>query len=75
MGALYEEIKQLPSQLFTDVHQFIESLGDDITESKKLEIYEKRLMAETMLSRPVMKKFKAKIRQAGLFDSPSPDNA
>jgi hypothetical protein len=31
-------------------------------------IYEQRLLAETMLSRPVMKGFKAMIREQGLFN-------
>jgi len=31
-------------------------------------IYEKRVLAETMISRPVMKGFKAMIRQQGLLD-------
>jgi len=39
--------------------------GDD-PELREL-IYEKRVLAETMISRPVMKGFKALIREQGLF--------
>jgi hypothetical protein len=33
-----------------------------------MQIYEKRLLAETVISRPVMKQFKAFIREQGLLD-------
>ena len=33
----------------------------------KMRIYEQRLLAETMLSRPLMKAFKARLREAGIL--------
>ena len=32
-----------------------------------MEIYERRLLAETMISRPVMKAYKARLRAAGIL--------
>ena len=71
MAELYDEVKHLNGELFEQnhIHTFIASARGEISEAKKLEIYEQRLMAETMLSRPVMKKFKARIRSNGLFQA------
>ena len=68
MALLYEQVKHLPGELFDkDFHELIDVARNNLTESMKEVIYEKRLLAETMLSRPVMKAFKAMIRQNGLF--------
>ncbi|WP_018277231.1 hypothetical protein WKI13_14160 [Teredinibacter turnerae] len=68
MTLLYSSVSHLPGNLFDEsMHQFIERTRHSLTEDIKLEIYEQRVLAETVLSRPVMKEFKARIRSAGLF--------
>jgi len=69
MTLLYDAVKHLPGELFTgeNIHAFIDSVRASSNEDIRMEIYEKRLMAETMLSRPLMKQFKARIRRQGLF--------
>jgi hypothetical protein len=37
-------------------------------------VYEKRLLAETAISRPVMKQFKAFIRETGLLEDTKADD-
>lgn len=77
MALLYDQIKYLPGQLLSaELHPLIASaraLGDD--EALKNLIYEKRLLAETTISRPVMKGFKAMIRQQGLLEDSRDDEA
>lgn len=70
MALLYDEIKHQPSPLLAaDTHTLIaaarQQTGDEMMKNL---IYEKRLLAEIALSRPVMKAFKAMIRQEGLLD-------
>lgn len=68
MALLYDRIKHLPGQLLdADIHQLIESARNCADEALKDLIYEKRLLAETAISRPVMKGFKALIRAEGLL--------
>ncbi|MEI8572165.1 hypothetical protein U737_09940 [Methylomonas sp. LW13] len=70
MALLYDCVKHLPGQLLpADLHPLIATARtreDD--EALKNLIYEKRLMAETAISRPVMKGFKAMIREQGLLE-------
>ena len=72
MEALYLCIKDLPSdKLGHQYHQFIAPYANtdrhNISDEKILEIYEMRVLAETEISRPVMKKFKARLRQEGVL--------
>ncbi|MCU7938880.1 MAG: hypothetical protein KZQ64_03370 [gamma proteobacterium symbiont of Bathyaustriella thionipta] len=68
MAFLYEQLKNQPGKLFhNDIHQFIFIARQDLSDKMRLCIYEKRVMAETIISRPVMKRFKAMIRQTGLI--------
>ncbi len=76
MTALYDEIKVAPSELFsTDIHKLIESVrpmvdtetDEEMDAEWQEAIYEMRVLAETKISRPVMKSFKAAIRQKGIF--------
>ena len=70
MALLYDEVKHLPSSILgKDIHALIATArnsheDDDIREF----VYEKRVLAETMISRPVMKGFKGMIREDGLFN-------
>lgn len=70
MALLYDHVKHLPGQLLdTGLHPLIATArADENNEMLKNLIYEKRLMAETAISRPVMKGFKAMIREQGLLE-------
>ena len=68
MAALYDQVKREPGELMgQDMHDLIAEVRNDLTEADKERVYEMRVLAETRLSRPVMKGFKARIRQDGLF--------
>ena len=69
MAVLYQQTKHQPGNLLgNDIHQLIKKTGNTPDEEMSNHIYEKRLLAETMISRPVMKEFKALIRKTGLLD-------
>lgn len=68
MTLLYEQVKHCPSELLgADIHALIANAQNQLDDATKMIIYEQRLLAETMISRPVMKGFKALIREQGLF--------
>jgi len=68
MAHLYDALKDRPGQRFGDeFHHLIAVARGDTSEASRNFIYEKRVLAETAISRPVMKAFKAMIRQQGLF--------
>jgi len=68
MELLYDEVKTQPGHLLdTALHLLIAQAREHPDEATKNIIYEKRLLAETAISRPVMKGFKAMIRQEGLI--------
>lgn len=68
MAHLYDAVKDRPGQRFGDeFHALIASARSDASEAMKNFVYEKRVLAETAISRPVMKAFKAMIREQGLF--------
>lgn len=48
-------------------HELIAEARRQSDDDLKMHIYEQRLLAETMLSRPVMKAFKARLREAGIL--------
>lgn len=69
MTLLYDQVKSQPGLvLHEQLHELIAEARQDLHEEIKNRIYEKRLLAETTISRPVMKQFKAMIRQNGLLD-------
>lgn len=69
MEQLYDAVKDRPGRLLgSDIHGLVAQARIAATEDLKEFIYEKRVLAETAISRPVMKAFKAMIRQHGLFD-------
>ena len=68
MTLLYDQVKAEPGILFhADMHRLIASARDGASDDLRARIYEQRVLAESTLSRPVMKAFKAMIRQRGLF--------
>jgi len=74
MAWLYDAVKTFPGQLLeSSIHNLIASARIANDEAMKMLVYEKRLLAETAISRPVMKSFKAMIRQQGLFEGDADD--
>lgn len=68
MAWLYDAVKDRPGLRFGDeFHALIASARREAGEELKNQIYERRVLAETTLSRPVMKAFKAMLREQGLF--------
>ena len=70
MELLYAEVQALPGLLLdASIHALIAEGRSNPSDTMKNLIYEQRLLAETAISRPVMKNFKAMIRQQGLLDA------
>jgi len=69
MALLYEQVKERPGEkLGADIHRLIADSRKRLDEDMQFLLYEKRVLAETMISRPVMKAFKAMIREKGLLE-------
>ena len=74
MTGLYDAVKNRPGLLLgADDHLLVSKARDDASEAMRNLIYEKRVLAETTISRPIMKAFKAMIRQQGLFEGIAED--
>ena len=68
MELLYDQVKFSPGHMFgEEFHRLIGVARGSSDEALRNFIYEKRVLAETMISRPVMKEFKAMIREQGLL--------
>jgi hypothetical protein len=68
MAVIYDVVKHKPGKLLDPgVHQLIASVCIESSEQLIEEIYEQRLYAEQMISRPVMKAYKAMLRQEGIL--------
>lgn len=68
MAALYDAAQGLPGQQFgASEHALIAQARTHADDTLRQTLYEHRVLAETAISRPVMKAFKAKIRDQGLF--------
>jgi hypothetical protein len=73
MEALYDAIKDRPGKLLPAcLHEMIASAREQMDETLREEIYAQRLYAETMISRPIMKQFKARLRRTGILEA-NPD--
>ncbi len=78
MAHLYDAVRHLPGvSLGEESHALIGRARGQDEEALKNFIYEQRVLAETVIGRPVMKAFKAMIRQRGLLavDVPVEDDA
>lgn len=65
---LYDTMGERPgAQLGTHEHLLIRQARAKPSEALRLDIYERRVLAETRISRPVMKTFKARLREEGLL--------
>ena len=68
MAVVYDVIKDKPGKLLaSEIRPLIALARAEPTEAILERIYEQRLLAETMISRPVMKDFKAMLRQEGII--------
>ena len=71
IAVLYDAVKERPGRLFgDDYHTLIAQARQAMDEAMAMFIYEKRLLAETMLGRPVMKAYKAWLRGEGILQPP-----
>ncbi|KXB32385.1 hypothetical protein AT959_01450 [Dechloromonas denitrificans] len=71
IGCLYDVVKNRPGKLIgEEYHALIEQARTAMDEALAMFIYEKRLLAETMISRPVMKAYKAWLRDNGILCRP-----
>ncbi|SEG52889.1 hypothetical protein [Marinobacterium lutimaris] len=65
---LYRECHTLKGdQLGDEMHALIARAGETPSQEMIEQIYETRVLAETRISRPVMKAFKARLRDTGLL--------
>ena len=68
MAELYDQLKHLPGKLLpAGIHRLIEEARDELNDQRIEQIYEQRLYAEQAISRPIMKGFKARLRESGLL--------
>lgn len=69
MAVLYDCVKSRPgASLGETEHAMIaEAMVDDPDDEVRMHIYERRVLAELMISRPVMKSFKAMLRTEGVI--------
>jgi hypothetical protein len=68
IAEIYDVIKDRPGKLLDNkVHHLIATARSCPDEKILEEIYEQRLYAEQMISRPVMKAFKAMLRSEGIL--------
>jgi hypothetical protein len=72
MALLYDAVKGREGLLLgAAAHALIAQARNAHDPALRELVYEKRVLAETMISRPVMKGFKAMIRAQGLFENPA----
>ena len=68
ISILYDTVKHRPGkQMGDEYHALIAAARRAMDDAMVLFIYEKRLLAETMISRPVMKAYKAWLRTHGML--------
>lgn len=68
IAVVYDVVKRQPGQLLGQSHHdLIAEARQAMDEAMVARVYEQRLYAETMISRPVMKAFKADLRAAGIL--------
>lgn len=68
MALLYDAIRTQPGErLDPAVHELIREARTRLDDAMRERVYEQRVLAETVISRPVMKGFKAAIRERGLL--------
>ncbi len=69
IAIMYDVIKHRAGKLLdASHHTLIESARDKLDDKTVMQVYEQRLYAETMITRPVMKAYKAMLRGEGLIN-------
>lgn len=69
VALLYDVLKARTGRIFDDAdHALIARARTGMDDVLVERIYEQRLLAETMISRPVMKAYKAMLRSSGILD-------
>lgn len=69
IAEIYDVIKDRPGKLLDDSHhRLIATARQQLDDDTIMQVYEQRLYAETMISRPVMKAYKAMLRGEGLIN-------
>lgn len=72
IALVYDVVKDRAGKLLEGAHHaLIAKARQGMDEAMVAQVYEQRLYAETMISRPVMKAFKAWLRQEGVLGSGS----
>jgi len=70
MASLYMAVREQPGIVLGEaIHRRIDAALQQsaLDEATRMEIYETRVLAESAISRPVMKAFKARLRASGLL--------
>jgi len=68
MATLYDQVLERPGErLEPSLRGLIAETRGGLDEARRMEVYEQRLLAETIVSRPVMKAWKARLRHAGVL--------
>lgn len=69
IAIIYDVIKHRPGKLLDGSHHaLIETAHDKLDDETVMQVYEQRLYAETMITRPVMKAYKAMLREEDLIN-------
>jgi hypothetical protein len=69
MSELYRQLgRRCGGLLGPSVHALVAAAGERPDDEMRACIYEQRVLAESMIARPVMKAFKAMIRDTGLLE-------
>ena len=69
IAIMYDVVKHRPGKLLDDSHHtLIETARQNLDDDTIMQVYEQRLYAETMITRPVMKAYKAMLRGEGLIN-------
>lgn len=68
IAIIYDVVKDRPGHILDDTdHRLIALARQGMDDALVERIYEQRLIAETMISRPVMKAYKAMLRTSGVL--------
>ncbi|MBS0349107.1 MAG: hypothetical protein JSR69_21890 [Proteobacteria bacterium] len=68
IAIIYDVVKDRPGHILDDTdHRLIALARQGMDDALVERIYEQRLLAETMISRPVMKAYKTKLRASGVL--------
>lgn len=68
IAVMYDVVKHRTGKLLDNTHhQLIKTARGKLDDETVMQVYEQRLYAETMITRPVMKSYKAMLRGEGLI--------